>query len=264
LVVSLYRLSGEGRRRSGLKRFLTFAAASVGATIELALFPSRCKVCRAWLESPGSKAVCGACLSALTPAADPFCPCCGAFFDGAGEPHYCGSCLDAPPPFLRHRSFGRYRGALRDVILLYKFRGYAVLGRVLAEKSFSALDRDEGLWWGEPILVPVPLHPKREKERGFNQSALLARELARRSGLGIEGKVLVRTRNAPPQSTLEAAARARNVRGVFAVKRPERVRGRAVILVDDVYTTGATLKECAGTLLRAGAAEVRGITLARA
>jgi ComF family protein len=153
---------------------------------------------------------------------------------------------------------------LKDVILLFKFRGYAVLARDLAEKAHAALGRDESLWWGEPVLVPVPLCPARERERGYNQSALLARELSRRSGLRSEAGVLVRRGNAPPQSTLEAAARARNVRGAFAVRRPGPVRGRAVLLVDDVYTTGATLKECAKALLRAGASDVRGITLARA
>lgn len=260
----MHRLSGESRRRSGLSRRLARAAAGVGATLELTLFPSRCKVCRGWLETPGAKVVCGACLSALAPEPAPFCPCCGAFFDGAGEPHYCGACLETPPPFSRHRSLGRYRGALKEIVLLFKFRGYAVLGRALAEATCAALGREDGLWWGEPLLIPVPLHPRRERERGYNQCSLLALELAKRSGLEAADGILVRARNAPPQSTLEAAARARNIRGAFAVRRPARIRGRTVLLVDDVYTTGSTLKECAATLLKAGAAEVRGITLARA
>lgn len=264
MVVPLYRMPGEGRRRGGLSGFFAGAAARVGATIEQVLFPSRCRICRTWLEIPGEKIVCGECLASLRPEESPFCLCCGAFFDGAGEPHICGSCLESPPPFACHRSFGRYRGVLKDLILLYKFRGASLLGPILAGEAYSALGREEGLWWEGKALVPVPLHPKRERERGFNQSALLARELASRSGLEVVEKALVRTRNVPPQSTLEAVRRARNVRGIFDVKDPDRIRGRVIVLVDDVYTTGATIKECAMTLLKAGAAEVRGITLARA
>ncbi|MBN2206710.1 MAG: ComF family protein [Candidatus Aminicenantes bacterium] len=240
------------------------AAATAGATFEQALFPSRCRVCRAWLEIPGETAVCDACLSSLKPETAPYCLCCGVFFDGAGESHYCGACLDAPPPFSRHRSFGRYWGVLKDVILLYKFRGFSLLGRILAETTHAALEGEVALWGGEPMLVPVPLHPRRERSRGFNQSLLLARGLAGPSGLEVGSRVLIRTRDGPPQSRLRAGDRTRNVRGVFAVGRGAPIRGRAVIVVDDVYTTGSTLKECASVLLRAGAAEVRGITLARA
>ncbi len=244
--------------------FFTRIAARAGATIGRTLYPSRCRVCQAWLETPGERVVCGACLAKLIPERSPSCPCCGTFFDGAGESHYCASCLESPPPFSRHRSYGRYAGVLKDLILLYKFQGYSVLAGILAERAFAALRKDEDLWWGAQALVPVPLHPKRERERGFNQSALLTRELARRCGVPSLEKALIRTRNAPPQSTLEAADRARNVRGIFDVKYPERIRGGVIILVDDVCTTGATLKECAKALLGAGAGEVRAITLARA
>ena len=257
-------MPGEGRGRSRIIRRLSRACAIAGAPLGQALFPSRCKVCGRWLEIPFEKAVCAVCLSSLSPDPGPICPCCGAFFDGGGEPHYCASCLDAPPPFSLHRSLGRYRGVLKELVLLYKFRGYSLLGRVLADKTRTALGGEDALWWGDPLLVPVPLNPVRERERGFNQSLILARELAGRSGLEVGRRVLVRTRDAPPQSTLHAAERARNVRGLFAVGSGPPLRGRAVIVVDDVYTTGATLKECAEVLARAGAAEVRGVTLARA
>ena len=244
--------------------FFARTAARAGATIGLALFPSRCRVCQSWLEIPGERVVCGTCLTQLIPERSPACPCCGTFFDGAGESHYCGSCLESPPLISRHRSYGRYAGVLKSLILLYKFQRYSVLAGILADRAHAAFRKDEDLWLGAQALVPVPLHPKRERERGFNQSALLARELARKCGLAAVEKALIRTRSSPPQSTIEAADRAGNVRGVFEVRRPERIRGGMIVLVDDVYTTGATLKECAAALLGAGAGEVRAVTLARA
>jgi competence protein ComFC len=247
-----------------LTRLLSRLAAGAGATVVSALFPSRCRVCQAWLETAGERVVCGGCLARLIPERSPACPSCGTFFAGAGGVHYCAACLETPPPFSRQRSFGRYAGVLKDLILLFKFQGYSLLAEILAERAFAALEKDEGVWGGAQALVPVPLHPRRQRERGFNQSALLARELARRSGVGLLEKALVRTRDAPPQSTLEAGERPGNVSGVFIVKRPERIRGGTIILVDDVCTTGSTLGECATALLEAGADEVRAITLARA
>jgi ComF family protein len=112
-------------------------------------------------------------------------------------------------------------------------------------------------------LVPVPLHPRRRYERGFNQAELLAAALARRSGLALSTDVLVRRKDTSPQAGLSSAARRRNVAGAFAVRRRPKVAGRALVLVDDVTTTGATAAACARALRQAGAAEVRLITVAR-
>ncbi|MFQ6038919.1 MAG: ComF family protein, partial [Candidatus Aminicenantales bacterium] len=106
--------------------------------------------------------------------------------------------------------------------------------------------------------------PRREKERGFNQALAVARELSGKKGIKLDPHVLVRTRATPPQTSLEAEERKKNVRGAFAALSPEAVRGRTVLLVDDVFTTGSTLEECALTLRKAGAAEVRALTIAQA
>jgi ComF family protein len=170
------------------------------------------------------------------------------------------------------RSFGLYAGNLRQAILELKFRRRERLGKRLGEllvevwtgvEELAALDA--------PVLVPVPLHSSRERERGFNQAQLLAeglkRGLARLPGsrtLEIAPRCLWRTRATVPQTGLSLTARHENVRGVFAVSMPEVIRGRVAVLIDDVMTTGATLSACAAALKQAGAQRVLGLTLARA
>lgn len=239
-------------------------AASLAKLLDLLVFPSFCLLCGRPLGRPGERAVCRDCLDRLTPYEGSFCLCCGRFFDAAGENHLCRRCLDNPPEFSVHRSCGRYRGVLKDVILLYKYRKVSALSRALTDFAGRALADRQEIWSGVDGLVPVPLHRRRRRERGFNQAQLLARELARRRGIGILGGCLVKTRNAPPQMTLRAGEREANVRGAYAVKGTRRLRGKVLLLVDDVFTTGSTLRECSRALRQAGAAEVRALTLAQA
>ena len=230
---------------------------------ELLFFPSKCRICGAFLEKAGERVVCRSCLNGLVPCRSPFCLCCGRFFDAAGDPHLCLECLKHRPPYTLHRSCAGYEGTLREVILLMKYRGYAVLGSDLARFALEATGSDDGLWSGIDALIPVPLHPRKRKERGFNQAAVIARELGRVKGVPVKTKALGRVKNIPAQTGLEAGARKRNVSGAFAVRRPAEVKGLTVLLVDDVYTTGSTVKECCRMLRRAGAREVRVLTLAR-
>jgi len=239
-------------------------AAALARHVELLVFPSFCRLCAKPLGRPGESVVCRDCLSRLEPRRGPACLCCGRFFEGAGGDHLCGRCLDRVPPFSLHRSCGRYDGALKDVILLFKYGRVPVLARPLARFAGEGLAGEEGLWQGADLLVPVPLHPKRKRERGFNQSERLARELARIRGLGVLEKCLVKVRPTPPQTSLEGAGREANVRGAYTVRRPGLTRGKTLILVDDVFTTGSTLRECGLALKGAGAREVRALTLAQA
>jgi ComF family protein len=231
---------------------------------EVVIFPSFCRTCGKLLERPGERVICRDCLDEIVPCRAPHCPSCGRFFEGTGESHLCGSCLDAAPPFALHRSAGRYGGRLKEAILLLKYRGFRPLGRELAAFAHRALEREEGLWWNVECLVPVPLHRRRYRERGFNQAGLLAREVGRLTGLPVERRVLKKVQATAAQTSLERGERRENVRGAFSVVRPERIRGKTVLLVDDVYTTGATVRECAGALRNAGAGEVRALTLAQA
>lgn len=239
-------------------------AAFLAKLLELLVFPSSCRLCRALLDEPGERIVCRACLDKLVPRRGPLCPACGRFLEGAGGDHLCAPCLETRPPFSLHRSCGAYGGTLREIILLFKYRRYAPLSAPLARFAEAALGREEALWDGAEFLVPVPLHRARRRERGFNQSRLLARDLARLRGMAVLDGALVKVRNVPAQAGLRAAERERNVVGAYAVRRPEKVRERAVVLVDDVTTTGATLRECARALVEAGAKEVRAVTLAQA
>jgi ComF family protein len=239
-------------------------AAALARHAELLVFPSFCRLCARPLGRPGERVVCRECLAGLAPRRGPVCLCCGRFLEGAGEDHLCGRCLDRTPPYAIHRSCGRYGGVLKDLILLFKYGRASILSRPLARFATEAHDAEDGLWLGADLLVPVPLHPKRKRERGFNQSQALAKELARLRGLRILDGCLVKVRNAPPQTSLEATGREENARGAYAVKRASRVEDKVLILVDDVFTTGSTLGECSLVLMRAGAREVRALTLAQA
>jgi competence protein ComFC len=243
---------------------LRAGAGRLARHVELLIFPSFCRLCSRPLGRSGEKIVCQECLASLSPRRGPVCLCCGRFFEGAGDDHLCARCLDRVPPYTVQRSCGRYDGVLKELILLFKYGRVSILRRPLARFAAAALDAEDGLWLGADLLVPVPLHPRRKRERGFNQSQLLAKELARIRGMRVLEGCLVKVRNVPPQTSLEAAGREKNVRGAYAVRREARVVGKVVVLVDDVFTTGSTLAECGLVLKRAGAREVRALTLAQA
>jgi ComF family protein len=155
-------------------------------------------------------------------------------------------------------SFGAYEGTLRDLIHLFKYGRVRPLAGPLGEFLASAIPRDQHF----DLIVPVPLHWRRRFERGFNQSALLAKAVARRYAAPVASP-LRRRRATPAQAGLSHAQRRKNVSGVFTVKRPGQVAGRRILLIDDVMTTGATGAACAAALKRAGAHYVALLTLAR-
>jgi competence protein ComFC len=243
---------------------LRIRAASLAKLVELLVYPSFCRLCADVLDEAGERIVCRDCLARLVPRRGPSCPVCGRFYEGVGGDHICSRCLERMPAFSVHRSCGTYGGTLKDVILLFKYRKFAPLSRPLAEYAVACLGEDSGLWKGADFLVPVPLHSARRRERGFNQSRLLARDLAGLRGMRVLEGCLVKTRNVPPQAGLHAAERENNVKDAYAVRRPRKVADRTLVLVDDVATTGATMRECSRVLIAAGAKDVRALTLARA
>jgi ComF family protein len=155
--------------------------------------------------------------------------------------------------------YGAYEGLLRELIHLYKYGRIKTLARPLADLLAAALPRDERF----DLVAPAPLHWIRQWRRGFNQSELLAREIARRSGIPL-ARPLVRVRHTPSQAGLSNTARRQNVAGAFRCRRGARlVAGKRILLIDDVMTTGSTGAACARTLKRAGAARVALLTIAR-
>jgi len=260
----LHQLSGKGRGRVYLISSLQRILLNFGKLGELIFFPSFCLLCSSLLESTQEKVVCRACWEKVKIQRQFHCLCCGRFFQGAGESHFCPSCIQKRPPFSLHRSCGNYKGSLKDIILLFKYRHFGVLGKELARFANRVLSREKDLWWKVEVVLPVPLHRKRKRQRGFNQAQVIARELARLKGIEMDQEVLVKIKNIPPQTSLDADDRRKNVSGAYRVKNGERIKGKVVLLVDDVYTTGATIRECSRVLRKAGAKEVRALTLAQA
>jgi ComF family protein len=195
---------------------------------------------------------------------DPVCRTCGLPLAGTTDPAAtCGACIAEPRHFTVARALLPYAGPTVPVIRHFKFRGDFFLGPRVLEAALRAA-------WLSPdidapeMVVPVPLHPRRRRERGYDQALLLARVVARHFGCALERRALVRTRYTSQQSLLPVGRRLQNVRGAFTVRFPDRVAGRRVLLVDDVLTTGVTAGECARTLRDAGAVETQVFTLARA
>jgi len=227
------------------------------------VFPPRCLSCGGDLEEGASIAICEGCRAGIGYIRSPLCIVCGEpFASDVEKDHVCGSCLTSPPPFAAARSLGRFDGALMAMIHRLKYREQSrlasPLGYLMASGDYP------GFRIGEASLVmPVPLHLQRLRQRGFNQSLLMAGTVGKRYGIPVDARSLRRPVASEPQVTLGRKERERNVRGVFAVADGKRIRGKSILLVDDVYTTGSTLKECARVLLRAGAREVSVLTLAR-
>jgi ComF family protein len=225
------------------------------------LYPPRCEACGRLCEGP----ICAKCLNEIEFIRPPLCETCGEPFDplAKGAPR-CQRCRSGRRPYAIARSAVYYEGPVVQAIFRFKYHGQMVLGPTLGKLMVEALgDGAVGLLpEAAEVVCPVPLHPSRLRERGFNQSELLAEEVA--AALGKPIKILLeRTRPTLPQVDLPVESRAANVRDAFAPRLQEVVAGQRVLLVDDLFTTGATLSECARALRRGGAAEVRVFTLAR-
>nr|MBW1795956.1 ComF family protein [Deltaproteobacteria bacterium] len=244
-----------------------------------AIFPPMCFICSTYYDSReasiGTDAsdpvsdltvpyFCESCREGLLPIASPFCSRCGLpFISREGDNHTCSECLLGKKYYRKARAFGIYDGSLMEAIHLLKYRKKTSISRPL-----SALARETFFRFWDintiDLLVSVPLHVKRLRERGFNQAHLLIRRWAKQEGISLDGLTLSRSRWTEPQTSLSRAERRKNIKGAFSVRHPERIKGRKVLLVDDVYTTGATVNECARVLMKAGAEFVDVLTLARA
>jgi ComF family protein len=221
--------------------------------------PGFCLFCQAPLTPGSEDLVCLQCLGEIELIPQPYCTCCGAPFRGAvGLEHLCQECLMHPPPFSRARAVAFYDGRVLQAIHRLKYHRQLIYARFLGQLLNAPSAKE--LAAGADLLVPVPLHPRRLRWRGFNQALLLARAFP---AIPLGRNVLVRRRPTLPQVKLSPEERQTNVKGAFLVPKPAAVAGKTVLLVDDVYTTGATAKECARALNRAGVGKVEVLTVAR-
>jgi len=265
-----------------------------------ALFPPRCLTCGAFQEPPPMgkteriRAVltdpsllqvpmdevfsallplwmCPECVKGFLPVASPLCPVCGIMYAGRdGVDHPCHECIGGSRGFHRARAVGVYALKLMEAVHRLKYEGKLQLAEPLGLLMFIGFCR---YWEAAPVdrVVPVPLHPRKMRQRGFNQASFLLRDWVRYSLISglpgfpfqISGGILIRSTWKRPQMGLPKMERKANIRGAFSVKAPFEAAGKKILLVDDVHTTGATVEACAEVLTKAGASRVEVLTLAR-
>lgn len=239
-----------------------------------ALFPPCCLVCRHFGGSDQTDRIkategcfCTACQEAVKRVESPFCSTCGIPFTGRqGDNHLCGDCIEEPPQFDLARAVGAYDDSLKQAIYHFKYGGKIELAKPLGRMLAVAFEK----FWPQAkvdLVLPVPLYIGKQRKRGFNQSYLLVRgwrQTGRETGFTIDRDLLVRVRKTASQTGLNRIERRRNVKGAFAVNSAKKLKGKHILLIDDVYTTGATVGECAKMLKKKGAERVDVLTLARA
>lgn len=219
-----------------------------------------------------SSIVCGQCLNDFAPIESPLCTACGVPFKSReGDDHMCGECLRGPRHYRRARAAAVYTPLMMALVRAFKYNGKIQLAQPLGVLLASTYRR----FWPEAdidLVLPVPLHSRRFRHRGFNQAYLLIKDWAGLDSLPggqsapvvIAREVMARIRPTTPQTGLGRQDRLQNIKKAFRVDRKPDIEERRILLVDDVYTTGATADECAKTLLKSGAARVDVLTLARA
>ena len=259
------RSTGHGARN--LLRSAASGAAVVAQGLFTALFPSDCRLCATPLTNISRLPVCTSCLLSMASIAGATCEICGERLSAGRSvlpSQICPACQESRPHFTKAAAYGAYDGGLRELIHLLKYERVApaasVLGQMLAEAIQTLSPTADSI-----LVVPVPLHRSKRRQRGFNQAELIARAALKRNTFPFEmgADVLERTRPTVSQIGLTRPQRVENIRGAFRVRHPSRVSGRSVLLVDDVLTTGTTVSECARILRKAGAARVLVATVAR-
>ena len=239
-------------------------AARLAHELVLFIYPSTCAGCSIDLDCERSGPFCPACLQTLELVSEPYCPTCGNPYSTDGPtPHLCGDCLGGVHLFDRARATGFYRGILRETIHRFKYGGQTFLARPLA-RIVAACGKELTKLHNVDLIVPVPLHAKRLRQRGFNQASLLARHLGSALKISVDYASLKRSRWTEPQTGLSRRQRALNVKGAFELSRPKKIEAKSILLVDDVFTTGETVNQCVRALKKdGGAKEVVVLTVAR-
>ncbi len=228
------------------------------------VLPVNCTACGVPLKSDPVPFFCRGCWERIVPLQGPSCARCGQPFASEAATshtpdHQCQNCIERPPAYERAWTLYPYLPPLQDAICAFKYNGKYGLAKPLGRLMIQAIPAQ----FQVDFIIPVPLHPARLRAREYNQSLLFADQVGCYLGKPVVATNLVRVLATDPQTTLSRQERLRNLRHAFAVRQPEGVRGRRILLIDDVFTTGTTLNECAISLKKAGAASVIALTLAR-
>jgi ComF family protein len=256
-------------QRALLSREARIAVKSAAESLFAVLFPSDCRICCSPLTTIATLPVCKPCLEQVVSLDGLLCRVCGeklfSSFAQSDSGPLCGMCRRVAPPFRQASAYGAYDGVLRELIHLFKYQSIKPAGKLLGSLLNQTVERMS--LPDRLVMVPVPLWPGKRNTRGFNQAEAIARVFLSSSAsmnIQLDTSILVRTRETASQTGLTRHQRRANVRGAFAVARPERVKDLSILIVDDVMTTGTTAGECARVLRRAGAKEVFVVTVARA
>jgi len=226
------------------------------------IFPGHCLACGTGLKGRQEISYCGICLQSVRLIQEPFCTLCGKPFEKAnGINHFCGSCLRKGWHFKQARAVVSYQPPITEAVKVFKYRGKMhglATFTALSQHFFQQHPQEE-----PDLIIPVPLHIRRLRQRGFNQALILSQKIFSAYRGKINPHILERRHWNKPQTGLQGAERHRNVKNAFMVRRPENIYNKKILLVDDVFTTGATVNECARVLLKNKAATVSVFTFAR-
>ena len=237
-----------------LKDLFYRAGAAMARMITVSLFLPRCRNCGLDLVRPEEEIICSDCRQKICPATENQCRTCGKFLPDGVE--ICGSCLLRPPPFLRHISYAAYEDTLREVIILYKYGEVEALKTFLTSLYLDTLQKN--CLHGFQAVVPVPVD--RRRRHGFKPVWTMGRLLARELKIEFLPSLLLKKRSTPPQVGLSQAQRKTNLDGAFTLARKQKLSGKKILLIDDVTTTGTTIRRCAALLSKSGA-RVTALTL---
>ena len=222
------------------------------------LYPAECRVCQEFLGATSIPYICNNCWQDIHFLEPPWCDICGT----PGINGLCDTCAITPPRYGKLRSIAFYQTILQQVIHFFKFEKKKVLAQHLIQLIEAHIPLDCSIPEYDFIL-PVPIHKKRLRERGFNQATLLANGIAKAGRVPVLRNTLVRKRHTVAQSSLDREARQQNLIGAFKIRNPDIIRGKRLLIFDDVFTTGATIREAVSELWTADPAEVDVLTLAR-
>ena len=223
------------------------------------LYPAKCRVCETFLGVTSMPYICASCWQDVQFFEPPWCDICGTP-DVNGR---CDACATAPPRYGQLRSIAFYQTTLQRAIHLFKFEKKKVFAQHLVQLINTHIPADCSIA-AYDFMLPIPIHKKRLQERGFNQATLLANGIAKTEDVPVLTDTLVRKRHTVAQSSLDREARQQNIVGAFEIRNPEVIRGKRLLVIDDVFTTGATIREAVNELWTVDPAEVDVLTLARA